>query len=461
MYYSLKEEYLLRGWDLLPTGIVKKQSGEAVFLDPDIFQLIQNKRWMLFEKNPFLSEKQRSFFDAMVQRAVIELTEKPRPLTPEQEYRRYPNRYLYGIHWAITGNCNCRCRHCYMSAPSGKAGEYSTDECLRIIQQMENAGVQVVTLTGGEALVRKDFYRIIEEISKAGIKIDTIMSNGLLVSEKLLDRLDELGQKPKFNMSFDGIGQHDWLRGIKGVEKTVIKAFRLCHDRGFRTGSEYCLHKRNISVLRDSVKLLADCGCSSLKVNGLRAEGEGAHIQDEILSPEEEFQIYLDYIPQFYEDKLPVSVMLSGVFFGNGKKHTGTIPFEKGKEEEDCSSYCLCGHARNQMHITADGFIVPCIPIGSVECGRSRFPNIHDVSIVEALQDSVYMDFIDTRLRDYFRLHPECEACEYRNRCAGGCRGNAAYDGELMGRDMKVCKFYKDGWYDKTVKQLADLGIRK
>ena len=91
-------------------------------------------------------------------------------------------------------------------------------------------------------------------------------------------------------------------------------------------------------------------------------------------------------------------LMLSGFFKANGYQGKAFIPFEKQSEDEDCSNYCLCGHARNWMHITADGYIVPCIPIGSVDCGKAYFPKISDMSIREALRDSRYMDFIDTRL---------------------------------------------------------------
>lgn len=155
----------------------------------------------------------------------MDLSETVRPLTEHQQYHFYPNRYLRAVHWAITGRCNCRCRHCYMSAPSGKTGDYSTEECLEIIGQMEKAGIQVVNLTGGEALVRKDFFRIAERLTQAGIRIGTIMSNGFLVDEPLLKRLEQLGQKPEFNMSFDGIGCHDWLRGGRRSRRSSDKGF--------------------------------------------------------------------------------------------------------------------------------------------------------------------------------------------------------------------------------------------
>lgn len=41
MYYKLKEKYQLRGWQKLPTGLVKKLSGEVIFLNPTVFYTLQ------------------------------------------------------------------------------------------------------------------------------------------------------------------------------------------------------------------------------------------------------------------------------------------------------------------------------------------------------------------------------------------------------------------------------------
>ena len=458
MFYCLNQDLLLRGWEKLPTGIVRPLSGEVYFVDPGLYFKIQNMDWMLFEGSPFMTKQESEALKKFVELGTADLCEHPRPLTEKQKYHMYPNRYLRAVHWAITGKCNCRCRHCYMSAPSGNAGDFTHEECMQIIDQMEAAGIQVVSLTGGEALVRKDFLEIADRLTKAGIKIDTIMSNGLLVNEDLLKALEAMGQKPEFNMSFDGIGCHDWLRGVDGAEEKVLHAFELCRENGFPTGAEYCLHKGNLHAFRESVKLLASLGCRSLKVNGLSAEGEAMGIQDQILTLDEEYQFYLDYIPEFYEDAEPLKLMLSGLFMNTGEKKAA-MSFVKMPEDKDCGNYCLCGHARNYMYISPDGYIVPCIPIGSVENGRNKFPNIREMPLTQALNDSFYMSFIDTRLNQYFKENPECEACEYRNRCAGGCRGQAVQYGTLMGKDLNTCSFYKDGWYDRLKKLLEELGV--
>lgn len=500
MYYRLKDEFRLRGWELLPTGVVRRMSGDVDFLPPAVYRALQKACGALSADSALFSSEERKMLAELCEVGILEKSEVPVPLSDAQKYRAYPNRFLYSVHWAITGNCNCRCRHCYMSAPTRTEalvraqaqeapllrqptrteahmnGEPSLEDCIDIVRQMEAAGVRTVSLTGGEALLRRDFFAIVDALIDADILIVTVMSNGLLVNEKTLDEFERRGIKPEFNMSFDGVGCHDWLRGVPGAEQAVLRAFSLCKERGFPTGAEYCLHKGNLGALRESVKLLGKLGCQTLKVNRLNVEGEALGIADYAITRDKEFQTYLDYIPQFYEDGAPLSLMLSGFFHSDGMDGF-EIPFVKNEEGEDCGDYCLCGHARNYMYITAEGAMVPCIPMGSAEGGRHHFPNIRDTSLVDALRDSFYMGFIDTRLRDYFAHNPGCAACGYRNRCAGGCRGNVAGRREgatscrptdtsasvrvaeidLLARDEDACAFFRQGWYDRMTKLMKKI----
>lgn len=489
MYYKLIEDLRLRGWELLPTGIVRHLSEAVSFMPTDVYRALQKACSSIPVNSPLFSPTEKKYLKELTEEGILEETDTPVPLSEEQKYRAYPNRFLYSVHWSITGNCNCRCRHCYMSAPTrmdalvraqsqdathlgtptrmtsktSMDDEPSLEDCLDIVRQMEAAGVRVVSLTGGEALLRRDFFKIVDALLDADIFITTVMSNGLLVNEHTLDEFERRGIKPEFNMSFDGIDCHDWLRGIPGVEKAVRRAFKLCKERGFPTGAEYCLHKGNINALRESVKLLGELGCQTLKVNRLSLEGEGLAIADKAITMEEEYQVYLDYIPQFYEDGAPLNIMLAGIF-SNINNDDYIIPCKKNLEDEDCDNYCLCGHARSQMYITPDGYMVPCIPMGSVEGGRRHFPNLKTTSLSSALKDSYYMEFIDMRLREYFAHNPGCESCKYRNCCAGGCRGHVAAVGggeDLLARDEDTCKFFQKGWHDKLIKLMEDIKGKK
>lgn len=76
-----------------------------------------------------------------------------------------------------------------------------------------------------------------------------------------------------------------------------------------------CIHRQNRHTIRDSVNLLASLGCGSLKTNPISNVGawkEGGYGPG--IGMEELFQTYLDYIPRYYEDGMPLSLQLGGFF---------------------------------------------------------------------------------------------------------------------------------------------------
>lgn len=462
MYYRLKKGLLLRGWDKLPCGIVDSHTGQVAFAREPYFGALKLCTGTIDENSIIYTEEQKNSLPQMEKMGILEKVEEPSPIDEEQTYRYHENRYIAMAHWSITGKCNFRCRHCYMSAPHAKLGELSHETCMDIIDQMAECGIYKVSLTGGEALVRKDFFDIVDKLLEKGIHISTIYSNGKLVTSEVLDELEKRNIHPEFNMSFDGVGQHDWLRGIDGAEKMVVDAFKLCAERGFPTGAEFCLHKGNKDTLRESIKLLGSLGVKSLKVSRLMAVGEGLGIADKVMTTEEEYETYLEYLPHFYEDGQPLSLMLSSMFMYAGKDKY-RIPGCRFSKEFDCSKYSVCGHARNVMYISADGRILPCIPISNSPIVEKQFPLVTEMKLSQALVDSRYMEFIDTRLSAYLEHNPECAACEYRFNCAGGCRGNALSDGnpDPLSMDKCMCVLYKQGYYDRAKKVLEEAGAKE
>lgn len=150
-----------------------------------------------------------------------------------------------------------------MSAPDAKLGELDHESVMGIVQQLGECGVRSVTLTGGEPLVRRDFLEIVDALLERGIMIPTIYSNGRLVTDELLDALEARGIRPEFNMSYDGPGYHDWLRGVPGAEGYAEAAFLRCRERGFPTGAEMCIFGDNKNSLRESVRRLANWGAGA------------------------------------------------------------------------------------------------------------------------------------------------------------------------------------------------------
>ena len=351
-----------------------------------------------------------------------------------------------------------------MSAPQHKVEELTNAQCMDIIAQLSACGVQTVSLTGGEALVRKDFWEIVDALIAADIKINTIFSNGLLINEKFIAELDKRSLKPGFQISFDGIdGCHDWIRGVEGAEKFAIRAIKLFREKNLPVICAYGLHKGNIHALRDTVKELADLGVNYLRVTPISADGEALGMSDKILSDEEVYNALIDYIPQYIADGAPMRLSLMGVFDGiNATEYR--ISMAKAPEDVNIDRNCVCGQVRNSIHIYFDGFVMPCPAMSFNDAGKSHFVRIFDKPLKELLNEGAYMDFINTRLADYFKKNPLCAACEYKNRCSSGCRANAIAtngDGDLLGVDKATCLFFNGGYYDRVVELGEKLNLKR
>ncbi len=463
MYYRLKSDYMLRGWKLLPTGVINRETREHQFLPTKKFAMLKLCNGLNDSESAIFDDEQRKILEELRADGYVEVKKEISPLEAVQEYKFYDNRFMKSAHWSITGKCNYKCRHCYMSAPQHKVEEFTYEQCMDIIAQMAACGVQTISITGGEALVRKDFWKIIDALTAADIKINMIFSNGLLINDKLIAELDKRGLKSGFQISFDGInGCHDWIRGVDGAEKFTIRAIKLLREKNFPVICSYVLHKGNVHVLRDTVNKLAGLGVKYLRVSPISEDGDALGMSEQILSTDELFNALIDYIPQYIADGAPIPISLVGVFEGiNATEYR--IPMAKAPEDVNIDRNCLCGQVRNSIHIDFNGFVMPCPPMGFNSKGMKHFSTIFDKPLKELLNDGAYMNFINTRMEDYFKANPTCAACEYKNRCSGGCRGRAMSkndDGDLLGVDNVACKFFKGGYYDKVIALAEKLNLK-
>lgn len=462
-YVLLDRRYLLRGWQDIPYALVDSLGARAAVVSKSVFDTLQLCNGRFRASDPMFIGVRREHLERFEQEGILRFCDEAVTLDPEQGFRRYPNCFLREIQWSMTGACNYRCRHCYMSAPHARFSQPSTQEALRIVDQMADCGILSVRLTGGEALVRRDFLEIVEHLCERGIRVATIMSNGALVTEELLLALKDLNVRCRFDMSFDGTGGwHDWLRGVDGAEEEVLRAFALCREHGFSTGSQYTLHKGNISVLRESVRILGELGVSAIKVGPIDVEGEARGLVDYALAYDELLDACERYLPQYYEDGMPVPRISFGRFFEIADGVV-SIPYEHYSEQRDCSRQPTCGTVRTCMYLTSDGYALPCIPFSYADDYKRIYPGLHEKTLPEVLTDSSYRDFMVHTLGDYLEHNQECQACTYRNRCAGGCRASGYIESgyaDAMAPDREACRFFRDGYYDQVKAYVEGLGVK-
>lgn len=95
----------------------------------------------------------------------------------------------------LTNRCPLNCSHCYNNLPMDDAAarkrELSTQEYFDVLDQIAADGCLWLCLSGGEIFARRDFFDIYEHAKKKGFLI-TLFTNGMLIDERIADRLVEL-----------------------------------------------------------------------------------------------------------------------------------------------------------------------------------------------------------------------------------------------------------------------------
>lgn len=461
MFYKLKKNHIIRGWNKMAWVLVQRPENTYRDLNFNEFQVLLLCDGETNLDTAFMTGEMTEVLGELEQEGIIEVCEKGDVIEEDQYYHYYENRFVRSVFWSITGRCNFFCRHCYMEAPKGVLGELSHDQAIGLIDQMAECGILRVDITGGEPFVRKDFWQLIDRILFHKMTVGQVYTNGWLLTETILDEFEKRNLKPEFSISFDGIGWHDWMRGIKGAEQAALRALKLCKKRKFSVNVEMCIHKGNENTIRETIKLLSDIGVPMIKIGNVsmtdlwsrNSEGNALNIC-------EYTEAMIQYIPQFFQDGMLMDVMLTNIIsLHNNSKEYQIIPM-KYSGTGDCINHVLCGATRYSCYITPEGRLLPCMPMTACK-EQEKFPLVQDIGLKRGLSDSFYMEIVDNRVKDLLEANPRCAVCEHKYYCGGGCRAAALEQtGDLMGCDNNQCILWEEGYVDR-IRQVAEDAIAR
>ena len=450
-YYILEDRYVLRGWQHAGRMLIRRPDNKHRVLKELEFQTLLLCDGKTDFESSFITDDIRGLAERIEKRGIIRICETGEELTQDQKYRFYDNRFVEEVMWSVTGLCNYRCRHCFMDAPDGSLGQISHEMATRIVDEIAACGVLKVSLTGGEPLIRPDLWEIIDRLKEHKVDISVLYTNGALLSDQTLEAFLSRGLKPQISTSFDGVGWHDWMRGIEGAEGETVAAIRRAVKYGFIVNASVCVHKGNLSVLRETADLLTELGVKKISFGQVsdtvlwRKKAEGME-----LSKKEYLDGLMPMIDWFYEKGMPLDLALGNLVFLKHGSRVYSIAAEPFSKVQDCSMCYLCDDARFAAYIAPDGQLLPCMPLTSVPAEQLKtFPKLSDISLKKALSSSDYLEFISRRIFQLFLVNEECRNCEFRMRCGGGCRAQAMIQGgDLMGADPGRCYLWKNGYPD-------------
>jgi Fe-coproporphyrin III synthase len=187
--------------------------------------------------------------------------------------------------WNITRRCNLRCVHCYSDSSSCVfSGELTTEECMRVIEDLAAFGVPGLLLSGGEPLIHRSFYEIARRARELKLRL-TLSTNGTLIDSKVAAKLREIGFA-YVGISLDGIGStHDKFRGRIGAFDRAVAGFRCCRTMAQKVGLRLTLTRQTIADLDRILDFIEGEEIGRVCFYHLVYSGRGVHLA--LLRPEQ------------------------------------------------------------------------------------------------------------------------------------------------------------------------------
>ena len=315
----------------------------------------------------------------------------------------------------LTYRCNERCVHCYLDHDDH--GEMTTQEIRSLLDQLAEAGVFFLTMSGGEILLRKDFFDILE-YARALLFCVKLKTNAILIRERQADRIRSLGvDSIQISIYSHRPEIHDAITKVPGSLKRSVEAIRFLRAQGLKVIIANVLMLQNIQDYPGVKALAADLGVAFTIDPTITPRMDGDR---SILS----LNINQDSLREVFRDEALV-----------GDVEEFCAPPKQADEDDLDGLPCSAGHSA--CYVSPYGDVYPCV----------QFPlssgNVRHTPFLDIWRHSDQLNEVRSiRTRDL----PSCSQCVHVVGCTR-CPGLAYMEGNMRGPSSQDCEksFAKTG----------------
>jgi AdoMet-dependent heme synthase len=309
----------------------------------------------------------------------------------------------------LTYRCNERCVHCYLDHDDH--GEMTTAEIKRLLKEMADAGVFILTLSGGEIFLRKDFFELLEYARRDLTFCVKLKTNAIMIREAEAARIRDLGvESIQISIYSHRPEVHDAITLVPGSLKRSVDAIRFLKEQGLRIVIANVLMLQNAQDY-PGVRALADelgveCTLDTTitpMMNGDRS----------ILN----LNINQDALREVFRDESLV---------GNADDFCAIA----APADENSLRALPCSAGHTTCYVSPYGEVFPCVqfPLVTGNVRQQRFLDIWQYS--ERMND-----VRSIRLKDL----TTCTSCTHVSGCSR-CPGLAYMEGNMRGPSSQDCE---------------------
>ena len=333
--------------------------------------------------------------------------------------------------WNITNRCNLLCDHCYMAADSHiRPNELTDEETLALVDQMGERGLPALFLSGGEPMMRRNFWEILEKARGYGIRV-TVSTNLTILDREAAKRLKTNGIDWIATSLYGPDEFHDAMVGVPGTRRRVIEAIKVLRQEGVKVAIKTAISKTTWPYVYDLIQEARDLDCGLIYFCDLITAGRSEGEDDGRITPEQ-WRELADYI---IEDLVTgersgvkglewdIGAMPSFIPYVAERFVERGIDVSNGLERLKVISACPVG--KGHMNINSEGGIMPCQFAQDWTTGSVR-----EMTLQDAVAELYKLDVQESK----GICSPE--ACEYSRICRG-CRAKAwQRTGDPMAEDV-------------------------
>ncbi len=325
------------------------------------------------------------------------------------------------LQWHITVRCNRKCKHCYQE-DNHKKKEMTTKELVEvvdkfvdflIINNLHKKEKNHINITGGEPLIREDFFDLASYLFKKKKYFNWgILTNGSFLGEKKIEKIKQFGCG-FIQLSLEGMKEkNDEIRG-NGSFDEVIEKIKIILRKKIRVVVSLTLSKKN----QEDVFNLADFLVELIKKNNFKTNvilgarrivpiGRGSQYKGQLQEPRELFNFYLRV--EEYNRKIKETGVKN--FLIKGGCENGIFNNEIKNKKNFHSNHCGV-LSKKVIIVMPDGEVFPCrrLPI--------NLGNIRKTDFNYILEKSDYRKF---SLKEDYKITLECLFCRNVRNCFGG-----------------------------------------
>ncbi|MFB3888732.1 MAG: radical SAM protein [Candidatus Bathyarchaeia archaeon] len=329
-------------------------------------------------------------------------TEKVCPVTFLEVEKEEPFSYAYSaplrMDLALTFRCQNDCIHCYAGGPH-ETPELNTQEWKQAIDRLGEAGIFILTFTGGEPTLREDLPELLLYAQNKGMVTGLITNGRRLKDKAYVQTLEKAGLDfVQITLESNKPEIHDLMTASPGSWNDTVAAVRNAVDSQIYVTTNTTLSKHNAPKFLDTVDFIKAIGVQAFGCNSLIHSGKADAVSQEFALTIEELNALL---PQIRDKAHALGLKF---LWYTPTQYCRLNPVQAGLGVKSCTAALI------NMCVGPDGDVYPC---------QSYFESLGN--ILTDKWTSIWNHPLAKSLRSRAYVEAKCKECPELQVCGGGC----------------------------------------